>query len=100
MDPAFQFEYPVNHLFIFIEKKPLFFDGIITPEYGERDIEPLGDDPFMQFYQDGDNRAIMEGRIWMLANAYAETHEGVSIYYEDDEFIIYRIYQEEVVLPQ
>jgi hypothetical protein len=100
MDPNFQFDFPVNHIFIFVEKKPLFSKEAITPEYGETEIEPLSDDPFMQFYQDADNRAVMEGHIWMIADAYAATHDNVSIYYEDDDFMIYRIYQEEVVLPQ
>lgn len=54
----------------------------------------------MQFYQDGDNRAIMEGHIWMITEAYASTHSNVSTYYEDDDFKIYRIYQEVVGNPQ
>lgn len=99
-DPNFQFEFPVNHIFIFVEKKPILYDQMITVEYGEKELEPLGDDPFMQFYQDGNNRAIMEGHIWMLAEAYAESHSNVSIYYEDDDFKIYRIYQEVVDNPQ
>jgi hypothetical protein len=96
MDPQFRFDFPVNHIFIFVEKKPLFSAEAITPEYGQTKIEPLNEDPFMQFYMDADNRAIMEGHLWMLTDAYAKTHDGVSIYYEDDDFMIYRIYQEAV----
>lgn len=90
-DPKFTFDFPTNTVFIFVEKKPMIYDKPITLEYGEKEIEPLNEDPFMQFYQDGDNRAVMEGHLWMLAEAYASTHSGVSIYYEDNDFKIYRI---------
>ena len=100
MDPDFRFDFPTNHIFVFVEKKPIIFNEKITIDFSEKELEPISDDPFMQFYQDGYNRAVMEGHIWMLVEAYASTHSGVSIYYEDDEIKIYRIYQEDVDISQ
>ncbi|MDD3173060.1 MAG: hypothetical protein PHF63_05290 [Herbinix sp.] len=36
MDPDFKFPFPVNNIFIFVEKKPIIYNKSITLEFGEK----------------------------------------------------------------
>lgn len=89
----FRFPIPTHNLFVYIEKKPMFSDQMIKLQDAEEPLEPEGNDVFMQYYMDGSQRAIMEAKAWALVEAYRSSHEGVSVYYEDSDLMIYKIYQ-------
>lgn len=93
----FKFPIPTHSIFVYIEKKPMFSGQTINLIDAKKELDPEGDDPFMQYYFDGKQRAIMEAKAWALVEAYRSSHEGVSIYYEDADLIIYKIYQEELL---
>lgn len=92
----FNFKFPVNNIYIFVEKKPLFNTTEAFNYENYMSLAPLDGDPFMQYYDNPDNRATMEARIWEVMKAYSANHNDVSIYYEDDSFMVYEIYQEKV----
>lgn len=90
----FDFPIPTNHIFIFTEKRPLRYGKEITSDDALKDLEPEGDDPFIQYYKNGTQRAILEAKAIRLAEAYLGSHKGASIFYEDENMKIYYIYHE------
>lgn len=95
--PSFKFPIPTHYIYVFIEKKPMFSGRAINSLDAENDLEPEGTDAFMQYYMDGKQRAIMEAKAWALVEAYKSSHKGVTVYYEDSDMIIYKIYQEKLI---
>ena len=93
----FKFPIPTHNIFVYIEKKPMFSGQTINLLDAKKDLDPEGNDPFMQYYFDGKQRAIMEAKAWALVEAYKSSHEGVSVYYEDADLLIYKIYQEKLL---
>lgn len=94
--PDFIFPIPTQNIFVFIEKKPLFYGEFINISEAKKDLNPEGEDIFMQYFMEGKQRAIMEAKAWALVDAYKRNHEGVSIFYEDAEMIVYKIYQDKI----
>ena len=79
-----------------MEKRPLLFGREITVEDAEKELAPLTPDTdiFMQYYRDTEQRAILMAKALQWIEAYRASHDDVSIYYEDENLIIYKIYHE------
>lgn len=90
-DKNFKLPYTTDHVFLFAEKRPLHYDRNITSADAEKELEPEGDDPFMQYYKNTGQRAILEAKAIQWIEKYKETHTGVDVFYEDDDFKIYHI---------
>ena len=95
----FKLPIPTHNIFVFIEKKPMFSGQTISVQDAAKDLDPEGQDIFMQYYMEGNQRVIMEAKAWALVEAYKSSHKGVSVYYEDADMIIYKIYQEKLLAP-
>lgn len=83
-NPAYRLPYATGSIFVFVEKRVL-------------------DQPMFSFSQNGDRasyyygtrlgRASLEFRAARLMAAYRASHRDTSIYYEDDDIVVYRIAQ-------
>lgn len=92
-DPDFKIPIPTNHIFFYTEKIPLKFGREVTGEDAEKDLEPEGPDPFMQYYHNKDQRAIVQAKAIRWMEAYRSAHTNVSIFFENKNMRIYYIYQ-------
>lgn len=95
-DPQFQIPITTPHIFFYTEKRPLRLGREVTAADAEMELEPEGDDPFIQYYKTTSQRAILEAKAIRWMEAYKESHKGVTVFYEDDNMRIYHIYQEPV----
>jgi len=98
-DPQFIIPIPTQHIFFYTEKKPLYLGREVTAEDAERALEPEGENPFDQYYLNADQRAIIEAKAIRWMEAYRKSHQGVSIFYEDDNLKIYHIYHNPKKIP-
>jgi hypothetical protein len=80
--PDFRFRYPVEHLFIFIEKEPL--------RQSARGSAMAADDySFRYFTQTG--RTSLQFLTAQIMAAYCSSHDDAQPYFEDDQFVVYRV---------
>lgn len=80
--PGFRFPYIARDLFVFVEKQPL-------PQ-ATRNVALAADDySYRYFTQSG--RATLEFQVARLMAAYAAGHSDLSVYYEDEQIVVYRI---------
>lgn len=93
-DPAFKWPIPTSHIFFYTEKIPFRWGKPIGEEDAKKDLEPEGDDPFLQYYHTGHQRAILEAKAIRLMESYRASHNDMTIYYEDEEMRIYYVYQD------
>jgi len=92
MDPDFDIPIPTHHIFFYTEKRPLNFGREVTSADAEKDLDPEGDDPFLQYYRTSGQRAILEAKAIRWVEAYSRSHRDVTVFYEDDNLKIYHIY--------
>lgn len=85
-DPAFTFDYSVSEVMVFVEKRPF---KTFASEAHALPFATLAD-PTYRNYRSLAGRASLQARLRALCEAYARTHEGASVYYEDDDLAIYR----------
>lgn len=89
-DPRFRIPIPTDYVFFYVEKKPLHFGREVTAADAARNLEPEGADPFMQYYKNKKQRAILEAKAIQWIDTYRQFHSGVKVFYEDSDFKIYR----------
>lgn len=85
-DPAFTFDYSVNEVLVFVEKRPF---KTFASEAHALPFATLAD-PTYRNYRSLAGRASLQARLLALCEAYASAHDGASVYYEDDDLVIYR----------
>lgn len=85
-DPSFTFDYSVNQIVVFVEKRP--FKTFSTEAHALPFATLI--DPTYRNYRSLAGRATLQARLHALCQAYARTHNGASLYYEDDDLAIYR----------
>jgi hypothetical protein len=85
-DPSFTFDYSMNEIMVFVEKRP--FKTFSTEAHALPFATLM--DPTYRNYRSLAGRASLQARLLALCQAYARTHEGASLYYEDDDLAIYR----------
>jgi hypothetical protein len=85
--PSFQFEYAVDELFVFVEKRPFH---VYEREPASVPFATLVD-PTYRHYRSGAGRASLQMRLLALCRTYAASHSGVSLYYDDDVLSVYRV---------
>jgi hypothetical protein len=85
-DPALAFDYSVNDIIVFVEKRPF---KTFPSEAHALPFATLMD-PTYRNYRSLAGRASLQARLRALCEAYARTHDGASLYYEDDDLAIYR----------
>jgi hypothetical protein len=85
-DPSFAFDYSVNEVIVFVEKRP--FKTFAS----EAHAVPFATltDPTYRHYRSLAGRASLQARLLALCDAYLRTHSGASLYYEDNDLAIYR----------
>jgi hypothetical protein len=85
-DPAFEFDAAVDDLFVFVERRP--FKTFST----EASYVPFSalTDPSYRHYRSLAGRASLQAQLRTLCESYARTHQGASIYYQDEQITIYR----------
>ena len=93
-----KFTIPTKYIYFFIEKKPL--DYTVTGQYSGQEISKEGaSQPYADFYSGnnmykGDARYILMSKMYYWAQRYQEIYpEDFTVYYEDDEFICYKLVQ-------
>jgi hypothetical protein len=87
----FQFPYRTPHVFIFVERRPLPV-GAYAARLGAWRYAPAESDEWSSFlYSDPLGRASLEYRAAELLNAYAHSHKDLSLFYEDDDLVVYHL---------
>ena len=81
-NPAFRLPYSAQHLFVFVEKRVLDQPAFSFAHDG-------GAAPY--YYSTRLGRASLEFRAARLMASYVGAHRDSSVYYEDDDLIVYRI---------
>lgn len=97
LDPNFKLPIPTSHIFIYTEKIPLGYQREVNIADAALDLEPEGPDPFMQYFKNKDQRAILEAKAIHWAEAFMSSHENVDIFYEDSQLRIYHIVHKPVI---
>ena len=84
--PDFGFAFPVKTVFVFTEKQPLRSEAASDSRLFNATF-----DPAMRSYESYLNRAGMEYQASAIMAAYASTHAGVDVFFEDDVLRVYRL---------
>lgn len=90
-DPGFTVPIPTNHIFFFIERKPFGAGRLTDDADAAKELAPMGNDPYSQYYIDVGQRTILEAKAYKWMKTYLQHHAGVSVFYEDSNLIIYHI---------
>jgi hypothetical protein len=85
-DPSFMFDYSVAEVMVFVEKRP--FKTFPSEAHALPFVTLV--DPTYRNYRSLAGRASLQARLLALCEAYSRTHDGASVYYEDDDLAIYR----------
>jgi len=93
-NPQYKLPIPTHDIFFYTEKVPLFYNKAVTEEDARLALETEEGDPYSQYYLDGEQRRILQAKAIQLAEAYRQSHSGVTIYYEDEALRIYRFHHE------
>ncbi len=81
-NPDFQFAYPTEHIFVFVEKRPLPVSAMAVTSKG---------DEAAYNYGTKSGRASIEYVAAELMSAYIQSHQNVSVFGEDDDLVVYHI---------
>jgi hypothetical protein len=57
-------------------------------------LSAAGPDPYTQYYRSAEQRALLMAKAWQFMQCYRQSHDGVSVYYEDENLLVYRIVHE------
>ena len=86
---------PTPNIFIFIEKKPLYNEKNINPTDAKLSIPSLTGE-LIQYYYNPLTRITIESKAYYWVEEFRKMHpNNVSVFYEDDVFMIYWIKQDE-----
>ncbi|MGI8960329.1 MAG: hypothetical protein ACR2IV_11330 [Bryobacteraceae bacterium] len=92
--PTFSFPYDSPHVFFFVERRPLLAGSPSLERKAIWRYAPAESrDPSAFLYGDPQGRASLEFRAAELLNAYAQSHRNLSIFYEDDDLVVYHLGQ-------
>ncbi len=80
--PDFEFVYPTEHIFVFVEKRPLPVSAMAVTSKG---------DEAAYNYGTKSGRASIEYLAAELMAAYVRSHKNVSVFGEDDDLVVYHI---------
>jgi hypothetical protein len=88
----FTFPYNVKDIFVFVEKQPLssLRQGGNTDDFASLDLTQTMDRSVLA-YDTGLGRASIEFQAGALLSAYAANHVDVSIFHEDERFIVFHV---------
>lgn len=93
-----KFTLPTKEVYVYIEKKPL--DYTVTSKYSDKEVSEEGASITYADYYSGNNmykgeaRYILMSKMYYWAKRYQEIYpEDFTVYYEDDEFICYKLVQ-------
>lgn len=96
---SIKFSLPTKEVYVFIEKKPLDYT-IINNKYSGMEVSREGASQTYDDYYSGNNmykgetRYILMSKAYYWAERYMEVYpEDFSVYYEDDEFVCYKLVQ-------
>ena len=92
--PTFSFPYDSPHVFFFVERRPLLAGSPSLRRTAIWRYAPAESrDKAAFFYGDPQGRASLEYRAAELLNAYAQSHKNLSLFYEDDDLVVYHLGQ-------
>ena len=80
--PDFEFAYPTEHIFVFVEKRPLPVKAMAVTSKG---------DEAAYNYGTKSGRSSIEYVAADLMSAYVRSHKNVSVFGEDDDLVVYHI---------
>lgn len=90
--PTFSFPYNSAHVFFFVERRPLRLGSLPGTRLAEWRYAPAQSQDWSAFlYGDSLGRASLEYRAAELLNAYAQSHKDLSLFYADDDLMIYHL---------
>ncbi|MCR4440821.1 MAG: hypothetical protein QHH10_01550 [Peptococcaceae bacterium] len=92
--PDFKLPIPTHHVFVYVEKVPLYLGRKVMQADAEKELEPEGDNPYKQYYINAEQRGIIEAKAARLMEAYQRSHDNITVFYEDDNLKIYHIFHE------
>jgi hypothetical protein len=84
--PSFAFDSSVDDVLVLVEKRPF---KTFRTEPASVPFSTLAD-PTYRHYRSLAGRASLQARLGALCEAYRRTHNGASIYYDDDDLTLYR----------
>lgn len=91
-DPNFKVSIKSRDIFVYTEKKPLFFNGKLTGDFASMQLKSNYADPYTEIYLVGTERAILEAKAIKIMEAFMLAHkQNVSVFLEDDNMRIYHI---------
>ena len=85
-DPDFSFDFAVDDLLVFVEKRPFKTFAAEPPEVPFSRLA----DPSYRHYRSLAGRASLQARLFALCEAYGRSHHGASVYYDDEQLTIFR----------
>jgi hypothetical protein len=89
-DPAFVLPYDCPHVFFFVERRPLAQGTPANLSKVSWRYSPAESSDWSAFlYSDPVGRSSLEYRAAELLNTYTLHHSTLSIYYEDDDLLVY-----------
>lgn len=88
--PEFSFPYNVKDIFVFVEKQPLASWRQGGQDFASGDLTQTMDRAIFA-YQTGIGRASIEYRAGALLSAYSANHSDVSIFTEDERFVVFHL---------
>ena len=92
--PTFSFPYDSPHVFFFVERRPLLAGSPSLRRTAIWRYAPAESrDKAAFFYGDPQGRASLEYRAAELLNAYAQSHKNLSLFYQDDDLVVYHLGQ-------
>ncbi len=83
-DKAFRLPFELADIFIFVEKRPL-------PQIAKLAVPGNSSNSF--YYATSPGRTSMAYRAAEFIAAYSSSHNGVTIFHEDDDLVVYQIHQ-------
>lgn len=93
-DPEFQLPIPTHHIFFYLEKRSLLDQARVEDADVNRPLEQEGANPYAQYYRSPEQRLLLQGKAWHWMKLYQESHPGVTVFYEDEQMLIYHIVHE------
>jgi hypothetical protein len=89
---TFAFPYASPHVFFFVERRPLRAGSpSLTPAAIWRYAPAESRDKSAFLYGDPQGRASLEYRAAELLNGFAQSHKNLSLFYEDDDLVVYHL---------
>ncbi len=94
--PGFAFPYDVRDLFVFVEKQPLAAHA--EDDLGSLNLTQTIDRSVLAYYT-GLGRGSVEFQAGALLAAYGANHKNLSVYHQDERFIVFHIHKENDARP-